>query len=80
MVFVALAVLNNTVELPKVAVAFLSDLSGWCLVISIAALGVKTSLQKLSELGWRPIILLASEALFIAAWMLGMVLLMRQFN
>lgn len=79
-VFVALAVLNNTVALPKVAVGFLSDLSGWCLVISIAALGVKTSLQKLSELGWRPIILLASEALFIAAWMLGMVLLMRQFN
>jgi uncharacterized integral membrane protein (TIGR00698 family) len=79
-VFVALAVLNNVVELPKQAVGFLSDLSGWCLVISIAALGVKTSLQKLSELGWRPIILLASEALFIASWMLGMVFLMRQFS
>lgn len=79
-VFVILAVLNNTVDLPQQAVDVLSDVSGWCLVTSIAALGVKTSLEKLSQLGWRPIMLLASESLFIASWMLGMVLLMRQFN
>jgi uncharacterized integral membrane protein (TIGR00698 family) len=76
-VFVALAVLNNTVALPAQAVGFFSDLSGWCLVISIAALGVKTSLAKLSELGWRPIVLLASEAVFIASWMLAMVFVLR---
>ncbi|MEZ7835814.1 MAG: putative sulfate exporter family transporter [Burkholderiaceae bacterium] len=43
-----MAVLNNTVSLPKEAVSTLTDLSGWCLVVSIAALGVKTSLDKLS--------------------------------
>lgn len=79
-VFVLLAILNNVVDLPTEAVKGLSNLSGWCLVISIAALGVKTSLQKLAELGWRPIVLLASEALFIAAWMLSAVMLMRYFG
>lgn len=75
--FVALAVLNNTVALPAQAVGFFSDLSGWCLAISIAALGAKTSLAKLSELGWRPIVLLACETVFIASWMLAMVFVLR---
>jgi len=39
------------------------------LVVSIAALGVKTSLDKLSKLGWRPIALFVFEALFILGWM-----------
>jgi len=62
--------LNNTVALPPLAVSTLTDLSGWCLVVSIAALGVKTSLEKLSKLGWRPIALFVFEALFILSWML----------
>ncbi len=70
LVFIALAVLNNTVALPPIAVSTLTDLSGWCLVVSIAALGVKTSLEKLSKLGWRPIALFIFEALFILSWML----------
>lgn len=70
LVFAGLAVLNNTVELPKALVSQLTDLSGWCLVVSIAALGVKTSLEKLSKLGWRPIALFILEALFILSWML----------
>lgn len=78
-VFVILAIINNTVALPTELVKGMSSLSGWCLVISIAALGVKTSLEKLAELGWRPIVLLASEALFIASWMLSAVMLMRSF-
>ena len=76
-VFVALAVLNNITKLPAAALSAMSDLSGWCLVISIAALGIKTSLEKLSKLGWRPIALLASEAVFIACWMLAMVYVLR---
>ncbi len=56
-------------SLPKEAVSTLTDLSVWCLVVSIAALGVKTSLDKLSKLGWRPIALFVFEALFILGWM-----------
>mgnify|MGYP002173183213 FL=1 len=40
LVFIGLAVLNNTVSLPTEAVPTLTDLSGGCVVVSIAALGV----------------------------------------
>jgi uncharacterized integral membrane protein (TIGR00698 family) len=70
LVFIALAIANNVLALPAFLVTSLTGLSGWCLVMSIAALGVKTSLEKLAVLGWRPIVLFALEALFILAWML----------
>ena len=38
---------------------------------------MKTSLEKLAELGWKPIVLLSGEALFVAAYMLLMVYLSR---
>ncbi|MCK0513019.1 putative sulfate exporter family transporter [Aromatoleum buckelii] len=75
--FAALATLNSLGWIPEPVVALSSDVSRWCLVISIAALGVKTSLEKLAELGWKPIALLSGEALFVAAYMLAMVFVSR---
>lgn len=75
--FAALAALNSAGLLPPEVVEASSNVSRWCLVISIAALGVKTSLEKLAELGWKPIALLSGEALFVAAYMLAMVFLSR---
>lgn len=71
--FAALATLNSLGLLSHEVVEASSTLSRWCLVISIAALGVKTSLEKLAELGWKPIVLLSGEALFVAAYMLAVV-------
>ncbi|MCC4118435.1 putative sulfate exporter family transporter [Aromatoleum toluclasticum] len=71
--FAALATLNSLGLLSHEVVAASSTLSRWCLVISIAALGVKTSLEKLAELGWKPIALLSGEALFVATYMLAVV-------
>lgn len=77
LVFAGLATANSIGWLPADLVAASSTVSRWCLVISIAALGVKTSLEKLAELGWKPIALMTSEAVFIAAYMLTMVHLSR---
>lgn len=77
LVFAALAAANSLGWLPPGAVTLGSEVSRWCLVVSIAALGVKTSLEKLAELGWRPIALLAGEAVFVAGYMLLVVALMR---
>jgi uncharacterized membrane protein YadS len=77
LVFAALAAANSLGWLPTAAVTLGSELSRWCLVVSIAALGVKTSLEKLAELGWRPIALLSGEAAFVAGYMLLVVVLMR---
>lgn len=75
--FAALAALNSLGWLPHGVVEASSTLSRWCLVISISALGVKTSLEKLAELGWKPIVLMSGEALFVAGYMLLVVYLSR---
>lgn len=75
--FAALVACNSLGLLPAPVVQASSELSRGCLVVSIAALGVKTSLQKLAELGWKPIVLMSSETLYVAAYMLAMVGVMR---
>ncbi|MCY1178296.1 hypothetical protein D3C76_1239700 [compost metagenome] len=55
----------------------MSDLSRSCLVVAIAALGVKTSLQKLAQVGWRPIMMPGGETVFLAALVLGLLCLTR---
>lgn len=44
-----------------------SQASGWLLVVAISAAGVKTSFADLALLGWRPILMLVSETLLLAA-------------
>jgi len=46
-------------------------------VVAIAALGVKTSLQQLASLGWRPVVMLMTETVFLAGLILGGLLLLR---
>ncbi|MEG2432938.1 MAG: YeiH family protein [Acinetobacter sp.] len=73
--FVVLVTINSTVALPHNLTEGMSDLSRSCLVIAIAALGVKTSLQKLVQVGWRPIIMLVGETVFLAVLVLGLICL-----
>ncbi|MFW3617102.1 putative sulfate exporter family transporter, partial [Billgrantia antri] len=51
----------------------MSTLSRWCLVTAIAALGIKTSFQKLAVVGWQPVILMVFETLLLLAVVLGVV-------
>lgn len=75
--FAALVLVNSLGWIPAPVRSAASSVSSWCLVISIAALGVKTSLEKLVELGWRPIALLGGEAVFVASYMLLVVYVLR---
>ena len=58
---------------PKPATDILNHASRWCLVIAIAALGMKTSLAALGKLGWRPVALMVAETVFLAALVLAVV-------
>lgn len=78
--FAALVAINSMGWIPESVVAVSSEVSRWCLVISIAALGVKTSFEKLAALGWKPIALLSSETLFIAFYMAAIVFLNRMIS
>ena len=75
--FVLLVAVNSLGLIPPAVQRVASDLSGWALVVSISALGIKTSFEKIAALGWRPIALMVAEALFVAAWMMMVVMLMR---
>lgn len=75
--FAVLVLINSFGIVPAIAVDVFSGLSRWCLVVSIAALGVKTSLQQLASLGWRPVLMLAADTVFLAGLILGGLLLMR---
>ena len=74
--FAVLVVVNSLGIIPKPVTEVFSHLSRWCLVVAIAALGVKTSLQQLAQLGWRPVVMLATETAFLAALILGGLLLL----
>ncbi|NVO58097.1 putative sulfate exporter family transporter [Rhodobacteraceae bacterium B1Z28] len=65
--FVALAILTNTGLVPQVITDAIATLSGWCLVIAISALGVKTSLATILRVKPSYGIILVAETLFLLA-------------
>jgi uncharacterized membrane protein YadS len=73
--FVGLFVLNNMVEIPPIMTDGLSQLATGLLLLAVTALGVRTSLREVASIGWRPICLLAGETVFLAAMILGFLLL-----
>jgi uncharacterized membrane protein YadS len=74
--FVSLVLVNSLGLIPAAAATAASDLSRWCLVTAIAALGIKTSLEKLAVVGWKPVALMAGETAFLAVLVLAAVLLL----
>ena len=65
--FALLVLANSFGLLPHVAVDFANDVSRWCLVAAIAALGMKTSFKDLFDAGFRPLALMVAETLWIGA-------------
>jgi uncharacterized membrane protein YadS len=70
-VFVGMVALNSMGALPSALVERLSWASRACLVIAIAALGMKTSFAQLARAGWRPLVLIFIETLWLGALVLG---------
>src|SRR3954466_11718951 len=71
--FIALVIANSFHLVPTWMQSILSDMSRWCIVIAIAALGVKTSLAALANIGHRAIGLMVAETIFIAVFVLLLV-------
>lgn len=63
----ALVLLASTGVVPERVTDAAPGVSRGCLVVAIAAAGVKTSFEDLMKLGWQPVLMLISETLFIAA-------------
>jgi len=71
--FAALVAINSLGVLPKVAVDGAGVVSRWCLVVAIAALGMKTTFKSLIAAGWRPVATMVLETAWIAALVLAVV-------
>ena len=69
----AVAVIAPTMSLTRCTLSTISpnDLSRWCLVIAIAAIGMKTQLKELATVGWKPIALMVGETVFLAVLVLA---------
>lgn len=75
--FVALVIVNSLGWVPAGISEPLENLSRACLVVAIAAIGIKASFSGLVKSGWRPALLLTLETLFLAGIVLAGLFLLR---
>jgi uncharacterized integral membrane protein (TIGR00698 family) len=71
--FFVLACVNSTGWIPAAVQGAGNELSRWCLVIAISALGMKTQLKELASVGIKPIALMVGETVFLAALVLALI-------
>lgn len=65
-VFLVLAGANSLLPVPAAVQDAGGTASRWCLVTAIAALGIKTRLKDMLEIGWKPVVLMIAETILIA--------------
>jgi uncharacterized membrane protein YadS len=56
---------------PESAHTMLTPVSSWCLLTAVAALGVKTSLKALTDVGPAPVGVMVLQTVLLAALVLG---------
>jgi uncharacterized integral membrane protein (TIGR00698 family) len=71
--FAALVVIDSIGLIPPTLANLATNVSSWCLVTGIAALGMKTSFKDLILVGWRPVGLMVVETAWIAVLVLAAV-------
>jgi uncharacterized integral membrane protein (TIGR00698 family) len=77
LLFLIFMLLNSTGVVPRWVQSTASDISQAFLVIAIAGVGLKTSLQSLAQLGWRPVAMIMIVTLGLALMMGAYLLLSR---
>ncbi|WP_323715884.1 YeiH family protein [Paracoccus aminovorans] len=69
--FLILAALNSFGLIPAILVDWAGQLSRWALLISIAAVGIKTSLAKMLSVGGGAIALIVAETIFLGVFVVA---------
>jgi len=72
--FIVLMLANSVGVFTPDMIQVAGDTSRWMLVTAIAGAGVKTSFEDLLKLGWTPVLMLVGETVFIASFVLAVVL------
>ncbi|MEP3438056.1 MAG: putative sulfate exporter family transporter [Hoeflea sp.] len=71
--FGAVTLANSAGLIPAATAAILVDASSWLLVIAISALGVRTNMKAMLDLGWRHVAVIVLETVFLLALAWGAV-------
>ena len=66
LVFALLLILNSSHWLPQRMVQSGQVASQWCLVLGMVAIGMKTQLKEMMDVGWKPIVLMLAETAGLA--------------
>jgi uncharacterized integral membrane protein (TIGR00698 family) len=69
--FILLAALKSAGWIAAPLATVGEEASRWCLVIAIAAIGMKTELRQIAYVGVRPVLLMIAETLFLATFVLA---------
>ena len=72
--FLVFATLNSVGAVPEVAADALGQVSRWALLVAIAAVGMKTSLKSIRDVGGQAVALIVGETVFIAGFVLAGIL------
>ena len=70
--FLLLAWINSSGWIGSTTQSFTNDVSRWCLIIAMIAIGMKTQLKQIVAVGLKPVLLMLGEAVFLAALVLGL--------
>ena len=74
--FILLAVANVYGWVPEAIKPFLSVLSNILILLAVAAIAVKTNLRSLLTVGWRPVVLMTIDSVFLFVWIVVGVMLL----
>ena len=72
--FIVLFAVNSTGLIPGDVIQPVANLAPALLLVAIAALGIRTSMQEVMTIGLKPVLLIVGETLFIAAIIVGYLL------
>ena len=72
--FLGFATLNSLGAVPQTVADALGSVSRWALLVAIAAVGMKTSLRSIMDVGGPAVVLIVAETLFIAGFVLAGIL------
>jgi uncharacterized membrane protein YadS len=75
--FVALVTVNSLGWVPTEAHTVMTPVSSWSLLTAVAALGVKTSLKPLADVGPAPIGVMLVQTAFLAVFVIGGIALIK---
>lgn len=70
--FAVLLAVNSLGWVPAPVLQWGNEASRWCLVAAIAAIGMKTHIKQLAEVGIKPVLLMVGETAFLAVLVLGL--------